>query len=295
MKQITRLYGVLFTAVLAVLTMALASFHTNAQTPYGKLIYQDDFSSSNAVWRFKLLTTHDNPTAIAASYGKIEGGVLMLKANVGCGWDYLNSVASLQLPLSEDYIIEYRFRKTEWCGPFAAGICGTNELDDSSLWVVPWYTFSVAGSWFEHLTGNSSTNYFDIPPASVPFNYDGTWYNVRIVKRGTHVVVYVNNNQQWNYSGQLVSGGFLHFVAMGAGSTADVDDLKIYEIGQHLSIETAAVRLRWLAESNVTYQVQWSTDMQTWSNLTSVLGTGSETNLVDCTDGPRRFYRLILP
>jgi len=60
-----------------------------------------------------------------------------------------------------------------------------------------------------------------------------------------------------------------------------------------LLVETAAVRLRWLAVSNLTYQVQWSPDFQNWSNLLSVLGKGAETNVIDWTEnGTRRFYRL---
>jgi len=62
-----------------------------------------------------------------------------------------------------------------------------------------------------------------------------------------------------------------------------------------LSIEVAAIRLRWFAETNVVYQVQWSTDLQSWSNLASILGLGSETNLVDWTDRPRKLYRIIIP
>jgi len=60
-----------------------------------------------------------------------------------------------------------------------------------------------------------------------------------------------------------------------------------------LSIEVAAVRLGWFAASNITYQVQWSTNLNDWSNLVSVIGTGGNTNVVDWTDGPRKFYRCI--
>lgn len=89
--------------------------------------------------------------------------------------------------------------------------------------------------------------------------------------------------------------------ANGLGFNGTLDELRISDIqrvftnSRLLSIETAAVRLRWFAESNQTYQVQWSPDMQGWSNMTELVGTGGETNLLDWTDGSKRFYRLITP
>jgi hypothetical protein len=140
---------------------------------------------------------------------------------------------------------------------------------------------------------NPVTNALVPPATSTPFSFDGTWYDVRIIKQGVSLTIFVNNNQQYQYSGPLLlSGGFLHFGAFGAGATIELDDLKIYEVAPQLTIETAAVRLRWPTESNVTYQVQWSTDMQAWSNLTSIIGTGSDTNIVEWIDGPKKFYRL---
>src|ERR1051325_1865287 len=95
--------------------------------------------------------------------------------------------------------------------------------------------------------------------------------------------------------GGLTGGG----PASGPGFTGVVDELRISNIQRTfrpanvLSIETAAVRLRWFAQSNVTYQVQWSTNLLTWSNLTLITGFGNDTNVVDWTDGPRKFYRVM--
>lgn len=77
-------------------------------------------------------------------------------------------------------------------------------------------------------------------------------------------------------------------------SPSEVQQLYQAESGL-LTIETAAVRLRWFAEPNVTYQVQWSPDFQSWSNLALIFGMGLETNYVDWTDGPRKFYRVTTP
>jgi hypothetical protein len=76
-------------------------------------------------------------------------------------------------------------------------------------------------------------------------------------------------------------------------TSQEIRELYVLERGNILSIETAAMRLRWPTISNVTYQLQWSIDFQNWSNLFSVLGTGGETNFVDWVVDPRRFYRLI--
>ena len=61
------------------------------------LIFSDDFTAVNPVWQFALTDTQNNATAISASYGKIENGSLQLKANVGAGWNYLYSWATLNL------------------------------------------------------------------------------------------------------------------------------------------------------------------------------------------------------
>lgn len=61
-----------------------------------------------------------------------------------------------------------------------------------------------------------------------------------------------------------------------------------------LQIETAAVRLKWYAVSNATYEIQCSGDFQSWTNMVPpVVGSGAFTNLIDWTDGGRKFYRII--
>ncbi len=70
-----------------------------------QLIYSDDFSSTNALWTFAFDETQNNSTAIAASYAKIQDGTLQLKANVGCGWDYLWSIATLNLCLPSESLL----------------------------------------------------------------------------------------------------------------------------------------------------------------------------------------------
>ncbi len=151
-----------------------------------------------------------------------------------------------------------------------------------------------------------------------PTNLLGSWHHLVLTKSGTQVTLYLDgvlDGQQSITTGQNVTNKDM-FIGYngdpiehnGEPFGGKVDDIRIYdralsydevkelyaiEAAPPLSIETAAVRLRWLAPLNVTYQVQWSTDLQSWSNLASVLGRGGETNVVDWTgDGPRKFYRL---
>jgi hypothetical protein len=73
---------------------------------------------------------------------------------------------------------------------------------------------------------------------------NGQWYQYRVIKKNRNVKVFADDALQWEYSGSVPSGQFLHFGTGQAGSTAEIDDLKIYEVPPALSIEVAAVRLR---------------------------------------------------
>ena len=284
----------------ALLATLAFNFSSRAQVNNGPILFQDDFSVSNSLWRFTLLDTHDNQTAIDASYGKIEGGVLTLKANVGCGWDYLSSVASLQLALPTNYIIEYRARKMQWCGAFRTDISQTPGTVGDSHLTPPAMELSMAGNWFGQLCDFRAWEDQTCVPPATGLNQAGTqingqWYDYRIVKKGSSFKVYVNGSLQWTYLGSVLPGGFLHIGTGGAGSTAEVDDLKIYaiDLAPRLQIEVAAVRVSWFAESNITYQVQWSSQLQGWTNLVVIVGSGAQTNIVDWVSGERRFYRLV--
>lgn len=87
--------------------------------------------------------------------------------------------------------------------------------------------------------------------------------------------------------------GSLHDVRI-YSRTLDPQEVKhVYASdGLRFSIETAAIRLRWVAVSNITYQIQYSSDFNIWSNISSIIGSGTETNFVDWTDGNRKFYRV---
>ena len=150
----------------------------------------------------------------------------------------------------------------------------------------------------------------------------GEWHQIVVTKTGTTVRLYLdgNLNEQRSLGAALqnVTSTEL-FIGQNGTNThlngeqflGKLDDIRIWnrvltdqEIRELyaresgiplLSIETAAVRLRWFAASNVTYEVQWSTNFQNWSNLVSILGGDAETNVLEWVTEPKRFYRLTIP
>lgn len=239
------------------------SFHvTVADAPISPvLVFSDDFSTSNSAWRLKLMQTLDNQTAADASYAKIEGGQLRLKGNVGCGWDYLQAVATLDLKLPEEFILEYRANKLQWCGSFYTFIMGTNDYGFSDGYrPPPLYLIAVAGNWFGALNAaiSSPVETNAALPVVSAFNY-GQWYHYRIVKRHNSVRIFVNDWLQWSYDGPFFDSGFLHFVACTAGATVDIDDVKLFALQPSLAWEPVqtgvAGALRGGTYGNGTYMV----------------------------------------
>lgn len=128
---------------------------------------------------------------------------------------------------------------------------------------------------------------------ALPSNTD---IDFRIWDDGNTVKVYVTdlNNPLLTLSSSHRTGNKVSFYNREfASCRTELDFLEIKDPNPALNIETASIRLRWLTESNVSYQVQYSTNFQTWSNLTNILGTGSETNLIEWTDSQQKYYRLI--
>jgi hypothetical protein len=287
MRTIAHLNG-LSIAVLAVVAFLPQG---KAQTPNGTLVYEDDFSVSNSVWQFGLTQTESNSTAIAASYGNIVGGTLNLKANVDCGWDYLNSWALLNIPLPSEFAIEFSTDKLQYCGVFDALIAPTNTITD----LYPFSMYEIVrgeGDWFDSIYSYTPTNGTVIASPITSTMNDGQWYNWRAEIRQNSLSVYLNGVLQYSHNGRLCSGGFLEFSSEEAGSTVQIANLRIYNFPPSLSISPAAFNLNWFATSNVDYQLQWSTDLQTWTALTNIIGAGYNTNVVDWVSTPQKYYRL---
>jgi len=267
---------------------------TNAQI----LIFSDDFSISNSVWHFALTGTEGNSTAVAASYGTIQGGTLNLKANVGCGYDYLSSWAVLSTALPAEYQIEFSANKLQYCGGFHAWVAITNVAPTNSAAPVqppqPVYDFYVAGSVFGQLRIRASSTNYDVQPVNSSFSY-GTGYNYRIVKGHSSLDVYVNDALQWSYNGPVLDGGTFHFEASGAGATAQIDNFKLYDLTTTLSIYTA-IEFGFFAQTNRVYQIEASPDLMTWTNFDAqIQGYGSNWFKTYSIRGQRQSFFRVTP
>ena len=92
--------------------------------------------------------------------------------------------------------------------------------------------------------------------------------------------------------GWAIMAQYLRADTSASPNPINVFDIKV-NLKPELSIETAAVRLRWFGESNVTYQVQSSVNHADWSNHVAIVGSGIETNRLEWVEGERRFYRIV--
>ena len=198
----------------------------NAGVHAATLVFSDDFSTANPAWQFGLTDTQNNATAISASYGKIESGLLQLKANVGPGWDYLFSWAVLNQALPANYEISYQMQKTEWSGALWTVVSGAGAFD---LTPYPSYQFAEAGNTAYALDiAISPTSDLIAPAADSNFNV-GIWYNYKIIKSGQHLETYVNGILQHSTNGLPFDGGTLEFAAVQAGATVNIDNLQVID------------------------------------------------------------------
>jgi hypothetical protein len=144
-----------------------------------------------------------------------------------------------------------------------------------------------SGSLWASKNGTNWVLLMDCPtPSSIDASY---WYATNVppdVLGGTELWIQARlETYGWQIMAQFLRRATLE------DNVSNVFALEVDYVPE-LSIETAAVRLRWHTKPDVSYNVQWSTDFQVWSNLASVLGTGGETNLVEWTDQQKRFYRV---
>jgi len=164
------------------------------------------------------------------------------------------------------------------------------------------------GDWVGMANGYDNPNVSPTPiiTSNIWHHYAATWggQGFHLYLDGSLVYSNANTNAQnpatawWAIGGQTAGGSTN---ASWPGFAGVIDELRISDVQRSftaspvLSIETAAFRLGWFAASNVNYQLQWSTNLSDWHNLTSIFGLGTQTNVVDWVDGPRRFYRLASP
>jgi hypothetical protein len=152
-------------------------------------------------------------------------------------------------------------------------------------------------------------DWFGTPSLSSPIIKSNTWHHYATTWGSQGFKWYVDgslvnsnpttsgqngNTSWWCIGGQTVDGP-----GWGAANfSGTIDEVRISNIQRQfvpapaLSISIAAFNLNWFAYANTNYQVQWSTNLQTWNALTNIIGAGFNTNVVDWVNGPKRFYRL---
>jgi len=167
--------------------------------------------------------------------------------------------------------------------------------------------------------GNSANNGWSIWARRYGSLPQGNWVHIASTWDGTTIRFYTNGvalPQTVAFSGTLnVSAAFLSIgnnsAFYSAAFQGAIDEVRLYnnalspaEVAAlavapnaNLSIATA-VQVTWPTLTNVNYQPQWASDVQTniWNNFgNSVLGTGSNTFLVDpLGSNNRRFYRVLV-
>jgi hypothetical protein len=282
--------NVLLTAVASLLAMSFVLPHANAQ-----LIIGDDFSASELntnVWSVAMPFCDSQMYQSNGAALFVNRGRLLTKA-----------------PLPMQFEIQGQFQLT-----------GSSH-DQFALFLRTDGAVAAPGTFCNGITaqfqirsgdqgqeGVNNVGLFDSATAkyvgaSFPLVMNSP-YVFRIVDNATNIVLYLSDTNTplvtlntINRSGSLLGiqnrEGDCGGSSISAGSVTQLDYIYAVDVPPFLSIETAAVRLRWFAESNSTYQIQWSADSQSWSNATLLVGGGTETNYVEWTDGPRKLYRVI--
>ncbi len=123
----------------------------------------------------------------------------------------------------------------------------------------------------------NTTGFTQIYPA--PPTFDWTEYSFTAVATAP--------NTTFSFAAQNIASTFyLDDVSVTLSSNSPAPNVAIY----------TAVEINWLALSNTTYQVQWSSDLSltNWQDLgTPVTGTGANVSIFDSTRyGSQRFYRV---
>lgn len=138
-----------------------------------------------------------------------------------------------------------------------------------------------------------------------------TWHHYATTWGDQGFHFYVDGKLVYSNASTQAQGAKTAWWSVGAGPAGieslfslidgSIDELRISNIQRifmprpALAVEALdpnAFRLRWFAEPATQYEVQCSSDLETWSSAGLVLGCGSETNVINATHGTHRFYRL---
>ena len=274
-------------------------------TNYGGVLVPDRFGYPNQAYRFVGTNTDNSDTNsfIDLSQNRPITGVQTTFSI--CGW--INPKYIPQLPHAESIARGIYWHRADWAD---IGV----RIDNS-----PWVSFSMTTLEFCTISGVHSGNQNDNLYASIliPTNawtafvatYDGLTKSLYI--NGTlNVTISYTFPADWNSSfmGEGIGGNFA-----GQAETFDgvIDDVRIYnralsasEVQQLYAIESAPIlnvrKAVYVDSSNLwvgtNYQMQVSTDLNTWTNygtkFTATNSTWRSTNYWDVGNWNQLFFRV---
>lgn len=229
----------------SLISLGLVVSYLNAFNPHSSIIYHDDFSNTRSEWNLGLAETLGNSQAINASYARIEGGYLRLKANVSSGWDYLFANAALDMMLPEQYTLTYRARKSQWAGHFSISLLDQFESSfemqnhlqilyykEHGHWRDPLrFAESSDDAWVDHNNYNDSLSITD---NAGYFNY-GVWHDYKFIKSEDAIYLFIDDVVVHQSSFTDFEGNYLVLSAIQAGSTVDIDYLTITTVPEPAS------------------------------------------------------------
>lgn len=176
---------------------------------------------------------------------------------------------------------------------FGAGV-GANSRPGTSYHI----GFILPNNWITSGTNAPPINPFEWHHFATTWGSQGFHFYVDGVLVHSSGDTYGQNpSTGWWAVGGLVGGG----TASGPGFNGMIDELRISNVQREftslpaLNISVSQVRLCWPALSNVTYQVQYRSDLTTniWTDLGSpIVGTGTNLCITDEVRGGQKFYRL---
>ena len=213
---------------LSLLVRAVSGF-----APSNSIIYHDDFTTVQPEWNLSLTQTQNNTQAISASYASVNNGYLRLKANVGSGWDYLFANAALDLMLPDEFVINYRARKSQWAGHFSLSLTDVFVSDYEMQNYLQILYYKEHGHWrdpirFSNFENNAFSNNdsLAITDSAGYFNY-GIWHDYKFIKSDEGISLEIDNVLVLESNFTDFEGNFLTFSAIQVGSTVDIDYLTI--------------------------------------------------------------------
>ena len=152
-----------------------------------------------------------------------------------------------------------------------------------------------SGSLWASTNGDNWVMLLDAPtPSIIGLGYDFSTNLPSALTGASEIWIQARlNSSGWNIMAQFCRQDVAANNGTGYNSGKNIFELDA-NFAPKLSIEVAALSVSWLALSNTTYQVQWSTNLTTWSNLNNVVGAGTITNIIDWNYSGQRFYRVIV-